>query len=152
MLRNALAFTGDSPVKSNTHSLPHTNWHLSYCKPKNVPVGLILECSPALWIIEEPTIHISLLMPENKINVTYSTVAEVMILVLFHVENYFFTLSFLSLFFQVCYLVHLLYGQVSYLEWNGNVPVGLIFECSPALRIIEEPTTHISLLMPENKI
>lgn len=33
-----------------------------------------------------------------------------------------FTLSLLSLFFQVCYLVHLLYGQVSYLEWNGGIP------------------------------
>ena len=33
-----------------------------------------------------------------------------------------FTLPLLSLFFQVCYLVHLLYGQVSYLECNGCIP------------------------------
>jgi hypothetical protein len=32
-----------------------------------------------------------------------------------------FTLSLLSLFFQVCYLVHLLYGQLSYLELNGGI-------------------------------
>jgi hypothetical protein len=53
MLRNALAFTGYSPDEFNTHSLrigaaTQSFLNGSCCKPKNVPVGLIFECSPAL--------------------------------------------------------------------------------------------------------